>query len=236
LDRLDAPLPVGGLHRAENAHVGDGTPGQAMMAGVSPDDASPVPSVVIFALPDASRLRADQIARPLLDSRPGTVPGLLADLERHVNANRVLPDALAALDRFGDAGRFYFLDMLASATHTQDAPQTLWTDMTTAIASRDTGLLADLTSAEHYHHGRQRLNDTLAAALTGWWELYVTPGRSGTRLKGTPGRSSFRNRRDDRIGDGFYMRLTFWLTSVEPDQWRRQDPEATSPGRTHSHH
>jgi hypothetical protein len=75
-------------------------------------------------------LYADQTARPLLDSHPGTAPGLLADLKRQVNADPVLPAALGALDRFGDAGRFYFLDVLASATQPQDAPQTLWTDMT----------------------------------------------------------------------------------------------------------
>jgi len=34
---------------------------------------------------------------------------------------------------------------------------------------------------------------------------------------------------DDRIGDGFYMRPT----SVEPDQWRRRDPNASSPGWAH---
>jgi len=40
--------------------------------------------------------------------------------------------------------------------------------MTTAITKTDLGLLADLASAERYEHGRQRLNNTVAEALTGW--------------------------------------------------------------------
>ncbi|NMO57825.1 hypothetical protein HH310_42515 [Actinoplanes sp. TBRC 11911] len=124
-------------------------------------------------------LKADRIARPLLDTYPGIVPGLLVELKRQVNAGSVLPVALEALDRFGDAGRFYYLDVLASATQTQVAPQTLWSDMTTTIAESDPSLLADLASVERYDQGRQQLNDTMTAALTGWWDLYVAAWRTG---------------------------------------------------------
>jgi len=37
-----------------------------------------------------------------------------------VNVDPVLPAALDTLEKFGDAGRFYYLDALTSATHPQD--------------------------------------------------------------------------------------------------------------------
>jgi hypothetical protein len=124
-------------------------------------------------------LKADQIARPLLDTYPGSVPGLLTDLKRRVGADPVLPHALEALDNFGKDGRFHYLDMLASATLTEDSPQTLWISMTTAIAQNDSDMLTDLASVEHFGRGRQRLNNTVVAALSGWWDLYMTSWRTG---------------------------------------------------------
>ena len=51
--------------------------------------------------------------------------------------------------------------------------------MTTAIAQNDSDMLADLASAEQFGRGRQRLNDTVIAALIGWWNLYMTSWRTG---------------------------------------------------------
>ncbi|GAB3832548.1 hypothetical protein ACFPIJ_36350 [Dactylosporangium cerinum] len=124
-------------------------------------------------------LKADQVARPLLDTHSGTAPGMLADLKQQVNHDPVVPQALRALDRFGDAGRFYFLDTLASANQLQDAPQTLWAEMTAAIAEGNSDLLADLASPDRYSHGRRQLNDTVTSALTRWWHLYATAWRTG---------------------------------------------------------
>ncbi|MEV6350995.1 hypothetical protein [Actinoplanes sp. NPDC051851] len=124
-------------------------------------------------------LKADRIARPTLDSNPGTAPGWLAGLKHQVNADPVLSTVLEALDRFGNAGRFYYLDLLASATQPQDAPQTLWTNMTTALTTGEPRLLADLASVDRYEAGRRQLNEMVAAALIGWWELYAAAWRTG---------------------------------------------------------
>jgi len=94
-------------------------------------------------------LKTDQTARPLLDTYPGTTPGLLDDMKRRCG-RPVLPAALEALDKFGDGGRFHYLDVLTGTTLTDEAPQTLWGEMTTAVAVRDAAMLADISSTDNY--------------------------------------------------------------------------------------
>jgi hypothetical protein len=51
--------------------------------------------------------------------------------------------------------------------------------MTTAIATGNPGLLADLASPDRYEQGRRQVNEKVVAALTGWWEWYVAAWRTG---------------------------------------------------------
>jgi hypothetical protein len=124
-------------------------------------------------------LMADQVARPLLDTNPGTAPGMLAELKQQINDDPIVLQALGALDRFGDAGRFYFLDTLASASQPQASPQTLWAEMTATVAQDYPDVLAELASSERYDQARQQLNDLVAGALTRWWHLYAAAWRTG---------------------------------------------------------
>jgi hypothetical protein len=124
-------------------------------------------------------LKADQTARPLLDTHAGTVPGFLDDMKTQVAGDPALPAVLDALDKFGDAGRFHYLDVLTGATLTDESPQTLWGEMTTAIAVRDPAMLADISSTDNYERGRRRLDEEITGSLTRWWELYVAAWRTG---------------------------------------------------------
>jgi hypothetical protein len=122
---------------------------------------------------------ADQKARPLLDLHPGTVRGWLAGQKMVVAQDPVVPAVIEALNLFGDAGRFYFLDVLAEAPQPGDSPQALWTDLTSAIAAKDPALLADLRSGENADRARRRINETIVDAMTAWWELYAAAWRTG---------------------------------------------------------
>ncbi|MFC3990414.1 hypothetical protein [Actinoplanes siamensis] len=124
-------------------------------------------------------LKADQNARALLDAHAGTVPGLLDGMKTQVAADPVLPVVLNALDAFGDAGRFHYLDVLTGATPDDESPQTLWGELTTAMTVGDPALLADIKSTENYERGRQRLNKEITDSLTRWWELYIAAWRTG---------------------------------------------------------
>jgi hypothetical protein len=123
--------------------------------------------------------KADRIARPLLDRNAGTAPGVLDGMKSAVHNDRTVDQVLEALDRFGAAGRFHYLDLLAEDPQPGDSPQTLWTTMTTAIALGNPALLADINSKERVHEGRRQLNEEVATTLTRWWELYVAAWRTG---------------------------------------------------------
>ncbi|MEV6851936.1 hypothetical protein [Actinoplanes sp. NPDC051411] len=122
---------------------------------------------------------ADQRARLLLDLHAGTARGWLDDLKKAVAQNPVVPAVIESLNMFGDGGRFYFLDVLAETPQPGDSPQSLWTDLTSAIATRDPALLIDLGSVERADRARLRLNETIVDAMTAWWGLYVAAWRTG---------------------------------------------------------
>ena len=122
---------------------------------------------------------ADRIARPLLDRYAGTAPGFLDGVKFAVGNDRTVDEVLEALDRFGAAGRFYYLDLLAEDPQPGESPRMLWTSMTTAMALSDPALLADINSTERAHEGRRRLNEEVATALARWWDLYVAGWRTG---------------------------------------------------------
>jgi hypothetical protein len=107
------------------------------------------------------------------------MPGLLDDMKTQVAGDPALPAMLDALDNFGDADRFHYLDVLTGATLTDEAPQTLWGEMTTAIAVGDPALLADISSTDTYERGRRRLDEEITGSLTRWWELYVAAWGTG---------------------------------------------------------
>jgi hypothetical protein len=109
----------------------------------------------------------------------GTAPGDLADRRRAVQSDPVLKAVLAALDRFGDAGRFYYLDQLSARPQKEESPQALWTGMTRAITRDEPSMLSAINAAATYEEGRRALNDVIVESLTRWWDFYVAAWRTG---------------------------------------------------------
>lgn len=122
---------------------------------------------------------AERRARSALNTEPGTSVGWMGDLKSQVDADPVLPQVLEALHRFGDRGRFYFLDYLGEAPQPGPAPSILWQQMTTAIARRDGELLAAIAGGATAAQGRAQVNAIIGGSLRRWWELYVTAWRTG---------------------------------------------------------
>ncbi|MFG1723225.1 hypothetical protein ACGFII_31860 [Micromonospora chalcea] len=84
---------------------------------------------------------ADKTARDLLNLNRGTAPGDVQEKAAQVDGDKVLAVALAALERFGDTGRFYFLDSLGEQPQTERAPHFLWLDMVSEIMTAEPGLI-----------------------------------------------------------------------------------------------
>ncbi|MBU2669928.1 hypothetical protein KOI35_41105 [Actinoplanes bogorensis] len=124
-------------------------------------------------------LAADSAARPLLRRLRGTAPGHLTGLEAEVDADAILPVVLEALDRFGSAGRFYHLDVLAEAKQPAASPRHLWHDATTAVMKQDPGLGAAIDGTTDHAVARRRWNNTMVTSLRTWWEMYYAAWRSG---------------------------------------------------------
>ncbi|MDT4991085.1 MAG: hypothetical protein QOH97_977 [Actinoplanes sp.] len=124
-------------------------------------------------------LKADLAARPLVDLRPGTAPGHVADLKGKVAADSVLPTLLEALDRFGAAGRFYHLDILAETKQPEQSPKHLWHDATAAVMTQDPDLASAIGGTADFAAARRRWNQVMVAALQLWWELYHAAWQTG---------------------------------------------------------
>jgi hypothetical protein len=124
-------------------------------------------------------LAADVKARATLRMHQGTAPGHLASLRAEVDADPVLPLILEALDHFGDAGRFYFLDYLGEKPQTRSAPQVLWQGMTDAVLAGDPQMRKAISSFATHKDGRIQLSAAIVGSLTRWWEMYVAAWRTG---------------------------------------------------------
>jgi hypothetical protein len=129
---------------------------------------------------------ADAEARGLLDLSRGTAPGHLQALRAQIQGDRVLAAALDALDRFGDKGRFYFLDSLGEKPQPEMAPHFMWMGMTSAIMEADANLLSRMSTPKGWQEARPELNQVIVASLERWWEFYRaawTTGVNGTKAQ-----------------------------------------------------
>jgi hypothetical protein len=115
---------------------------------------------------------ADTEARSLIDLSRGTAPGYLQALYAQIQSDQVLAATLEALDRFGDQGRFYFLDSLGEKPQPEAAPHFMWMGMTSAIMDADANLLARMSTPRGWQEARPELNRVIVASLERWWEFY----------------------------------------------------------------
>ncbi|GID29133.1 hypothetical protein [Paractinoplanes brasiliensis] len=121
---------------------------------------------------------ADGHARATLDLSRSTAPVHLDELRRAVEADPVVTVVLAALERFGENGRFFFLDSLGDSPQQTTSPHMLWAGMVSSIMRADPQMTARMTTPEEME-SRADLNEVIVASLTGWWEFYRAAWTTG---------------------------------------------------------
>lgn len=101
------------------------------------------------------------------------VRGLLAG----VQADPVIPPLIAALDRYGRKGRFFYLDLLGEDPQPWESPEGYWQEIENAvtdqpeIAALYTAAIADVSNSGLWDRAHQALNDRIADAILGLWEM-----------------------------------------------------------------
>lgn len=100
-----------------------------------------------------------------------------------VEDDPVWPPLVAALNRYGQEGRFYYLDALAENPQREESPQVFW-DAAEHVALESESELNDLfnrmlndnsLSDEFY----RKLNDRIADSLQRYWDLVAMAGVQG---------------------------------------------------------
>jgi hypothetical protein len=119
-------------------------------------------------------INADVKVRAVLRSAVGraTHPTLVAPLLDAVDADEYWPLLLAALDRYGNAGRFHHLDFLAeNKAGRWESPTDYWKALERAMTADHPRLASGLTSATGYDAARRELNEHIAGTLNRWSEM-----------------------------------------------------------------
>jgi hypothetical protein len=138
------------------------------------------PSVTFMRYKVGHRVRVgDRKARAFVTPPSTVIPGHVEDTAALVDADEVLALTLKALDRFGDEGRFYYLDVLAEATQPDPSPADLWGDAVQEIFRRRKELPALIGVADTYEQGRRAVNIAIVDSLLRWWSLYCSAWQTG---------------------------------------------------------
>jgi len=107
-----------------------------------------------------------------------------------VDADPVWPSLVAALNRYGQEGRFYYLDALAENPQREESPQVFWDaaervvlDNDEAISDLFQRMLSDFSLSDEF---ARSLNGRMADSLQRFWDLVTmsaVQGVLGTRGK-----------------------------------------------------
>jgi hypothetical protein len=99
--------------------------------------------------------------------RPHVVLGAL----EHLDADPIWPLLCAGLDRYGNNGRYHYLDWVG-AKPDFDSPRGYWDTVETAAISMDPELMALFrsTAPGDFDSARRRTNLLIEASIRGWWE------------------------------------------------------------------
>lgn len=146
------------------------------------------PSVTEFKLLGHGVLDMDKLVRDGLrtEAARSVYPHALLQHLDVLDSDETWPQLLQALDRYGREGRFHFLNWVADAQPTKDAPQGIWQDMESAIAIRDPHILAQWADIQNHESARTATNELIAAALSTWRSAIYQgwmQGALGTRAR-----------------------------------------------------
>lgn len=124
---------------------------------------------------------ADRKARRLLDLQRSNAQGELERLRAEVDSDKVLTTCLRALERFGNEGRFYFLDSLGEDPQDERAPHMMWVEMGNVVVTDRSDILKKISSLDEDVRlaGRAEGNALFVDSLTRWWEFYRTAWATG---------------------------------------------------------
>jgi hypothetical protein len=119
---------------------------------------------------------ADRKARQLIDLQSASTTGELARMRDEVDGDKVLAAGLKALERFGNEGRFYFLDSLGEDPQDERAPHMMWVEMGNLMVTDRPDILAKISAEDEgiRLNGRAEGNALFVDSLTRWWEFYRT--------------------------------------------------------------
>jgi hypothetical protein len=105
------------------------------------------------------------------------------DLLAAVDQDPVWPPLVAALNRYGQEGRFYYLDALAENPQREESPEAFWEVVDQAALDNDAELTAlfhaSATDFSLYEAFNRGLNEAVAESLQRWWELVAMAGKQG---------------------------------------------------------
>lgn len=100
-----------------------------------------------------------------------------------LEADPVWPPLVAALNRYGKEGRFYYLDALAENPQREDSPQSFWDAAETVALESDSELkelfnrmMSDFALSDGFY---QQLNARVADSLQRWWDLVAMSAVQG---------------------------------------------------------
>lgn len=110
------------------------------------------------------------------------ISGLLQTLED----DPVWPAILDALDRYGQSGRFYYLDLLGDNPQSFENPARIWDDAENIAVDSNAELeamrsraLNDLQDQGLWDNFVAALNTAIADSIHRWWEVICVLGRHG---------------------------------------------------------
>lgn len=124
-------------------------------------------------------LRETIRSRLALATHQPPVHGLL----ERVDSDPVWPTLVAALNRYGQQGRFYYLDALAEDPQPEEPPAAFWDVVDRTAMDNDPALkglfhasISDFALADEFNAA---LNAAAADSLRQWWELVAMAGKQG---------------------------------------------------------
>jgi len=101
-----------------------------------------------------------------------------------VSEDRVVPEILRALDTYGRAGRFYYLDILASAPQDWVGPDVAWTDIEKAaqgdpaVSKLQAESFANLGDNASFEALLAATNGRMATSIEAVWDAIVGCGKN----------------------------------------------------------
>lgn len=109
--------------------------------------------------------------------------GVIAPLLEKVLENAAWEPIVAALSRYGQSGRFYYLDALAEDPQTDDKPSAYWNEAELALLDSRPEFRSlfygAVSNPAEWDRRSVELTGYMAEAIEDWWDLIAAAGKHG---------------------------------------------------------